>query len=275
MLKNIRTYLNREGITLLAPVLLHDCRITRPYLLEREGIADGTAIIFAVPYATPHSDGRNVSAYAAVRDYHIFFRDLFASLLPALQKDFPNHRFAGFSDHSPIDEIHAALIAGLGVKGDNGLLLTELFSSYVFIGEIITDAILPVTPVSPAECLHCGACRRACPVALDKSQCLSALTQKKGDLTEEEYARLDDHPLVWGCDSCQEACPYTVAAGKRGTLYETPPFFQNQICPALTVESLDRMDEETFRSRAYSWRGRAVIRRNLLRKEEKNKDHIT
>lgn len=272
MLKTVCTYLNREGITLLAPVLLRDCRITRPYLLDRAGIADGTAILFAVPYATREADEGNVSAYAAVRDYHIFFRELFDSLLPSLRTRFPDHRFAGFADHSPIDEIHAALIAGLGVRGDNGLLLTELYSSYVFIGEIITDAILPTSPVTPGECLHCGLCRRACPVSLDKSQCLSALTQKKGDLTEEEYARLDAHPLVWGCDSCQRTCPYTATALKRGTIYDTPSFFREQLCPTLTVEHLDLMDEETFRSRAYSWRGRAVIRRNLLRKEDLSKD---
>lgn len=267
MLETVRTDLIREGITLTAPVPLRECRITRPYLLQREGIEDGTAIILAVPYAAPPTEPHNLSAYAAVRDYHLYFRSLFSRLLPRLRDRFPSARFAGFADHSPIDEIHAALIAGLGVRGDNGLLLTEDYSSYVFLGEIITDAILPAPTVTPRECHHCGACRRACPVSMHREQCLSALTQKKGELSEEEWALLDAHPLVWGCDTCQEVCPYTKAAAARGTLYTTPPFFRELRLPHLTTEILNGMSEEEFRDRAYAWRGRAVIGRNLSRKE--------
>ena len=268
MLNTIRTLLTEEGIGLSAPLLLRDCRITRPYLLSREGITDGTAILLAVPYMSGEESERNLSAYAVPRDYHLYFREMFARLLPALRERFPDIHFAGFADHSPIDEIHAAITAGLGVIGDHGLLLTELYSSYVFLGEIITDAILPAVPVTPGECLHCGACRRACPVGLDKSRCLSALTQKKGELSEEEWLRLDAHPLVWGCDTCQKVCPYTVKARQRGTIYQTPPFFREHRIPSLTSEEIDRMNDETFAERAYAWRGRAVIRRNLLRKEK-------
>ena len=263
MLKYISEILTREGISLFAPVPLSACRILRPYLLERTGIADGSAVILAVPYASPPSPAQNVSSYAVARDYHLYFQLLFGRLLPLLRERFPQHRFAAFSDHSPIDEVHAACIAGLGVMGDNGLLLTEPYSSYVFLGELITDADLPAATVEPRKCHHCGACRRACPVSLDKSRCISALTQKKGELTEEETKILSQHNTVWGCDICQQACPFTAAAQRHGTLYDTPAFFREQWIPVLTEDTLDGMDEASFRERAYSWRGRAVIRRNL------------
>lgn len=269
MLKVIQQLLISEGIELFAPLSLQDCRITRAYLLERAGITHGTAILLAVPYASPIDRDRNISAYAAVRDYHLYFKELFSRLLPTLEAHFPEHRFAGFADHSPIDEIDAALRAGLGVRGDNGLLLTKAYSSYVFLGEIITDTILPTEPITPGECHHCGACRRACPVELDKSRCLSALTQKKGIMNKEEEELLNNHPLVWGCDICQEVCPYTVEADTHGSLYRTPDFFKKDVIPHLTTEALANMDEETFCRRAYAWRGRSVIQRNLERKKVK------
>ena len=264
MLQTIQKFLNEEGISLFAPVRLRDCRITRPYLLTRCGIADGTAILFAVPYLAKDSIEANLSAYAIPRDYHLYFKQLFAHILPYLSEAYPEQRFAGFSDHSPIDEVHAAAIAGLGIMGDHGLLITKPYSSFVFLGEIITDAILPATTQEIETCRHCGACRNACPVGLDKSKCLSALTQKKGELSEEERTALRAHPLVWGCDICQNACPHTIAAMRAETLYQAPDFFCTYRLPHLTVDMLDNMSDDLFAERAYAWRGRAVIRRNLI-----------
>lgn len=267
MICDIRALLAQEQLTLFAPIPLEACRVLRPYLLARCGIRTGTVIMLAVPYGAP-TETHNVSAYAIARDYHMYFQALFDRILPRLREKYPAHRFAGFADHAPIDEIHAAACAGLGVIGDNGLLLTEPYSSYIFLGEIVTDAALPAAVHDIATCEHCGACRRACPVGLDKSACLSALTQKKGELTAQERARLAAHPLVWGCDTCQQVCPHTLAAARRGTLYDAVPFFRERRIPQLCATQLEAMDEDTFAARAYAWRGRAVIARNLALHEE-------
>ena len=78
MLQRIKTLLASHGIVSAAPVALSDCTVTRPYLLERAGIASGTAVMMAVPYYTTVCDdpARNISVYAVSRDYHLFFARL-------------------------------------------------------------------------------------------------------------------------------------------------------------------------------------------------------
>ncbi len=256
---------------------LSSCRITRPYLLERVGIPiAGTALLFAVPYVMccdVADPARDLSLYAVPRDYHAYMRGLEKTLLPSLQKAFPDICFSLFSDHSPIAEVNAAARAGLGVRGDNGLLLTPDYGSFVFIAEVCTDADYatvagtpaPDFPVEPPKCEGCGACRRACPVK--DAECLSALTQKKGILTPAETDALRAHSLVWGCDTCQTVCPHNRQVLAEGR--DTPiRYFRENRLSRLDIPTLDAMDAETFAARAYAWRGRAVIRRNLILKEE-------
>ncbi len=270
MLNRIKELLLARGITLVAPLLLADCTVQKPYLLERAGIENGTAILFAVPYYTTDCDlnASNISAYAVSRDYHLFFKELFAEILPILQAQFPANRFAGFTDHSPIKESQAAVRAGLGYQGCNHLFLTDAHSSFVFLGEIVTDALLDAPVHEQAHCKACGACRAACPVGLDAARCHSALTQKKGALTEEEIAALRAHGSAWGCDLCQLACPVTKRARENGTLYTTIPFFLESARTPLTAKEVEEMPDEEFASRAYSWRGKQTILRNLKYLEE-------
>ncbi len=266
-------FLKKNHIVLFAPIALSDCRITRPYLLEREGITDGSVLMLAVPYLTEAacSPSRNLSAYAVGEDYHLFFQQLFEALLPELRTRFPSHRFAGFADHSPIAEIEAAARAGLGVIGKNHLLLTEQYSSYIFLGEIITDAKLPSKCVEIVGCKNCDACQKSCPIN-ECGTCLSALTQKKGALSEAEAAILASHGLAWGCDRCQEVCPYTQRALQNGSIFSPIPYFQSNPIAHLTLDALEALSEEAFQKRAYSWRGRETIGRNLLLlKDKENK----
>lgn len=266
MLQFLSDYFSRKGIRLFAPIPLGNCRVTRGYLLERAGLDErnGTAIMLAIPYFTSAalSSERNISAYAVPRDYHLFFRELFDDLLPRLRERFPTERFAGFADHSPIDERDAAARAGLGLFGLNGMLITEPYSSYVFLGELVTSAALPCNIREPQTCEGCGACRRACPMG-ELGTCLSALTQKKGDLTADETAAIRRFGSAWGCDICSEVCPHTAKAKKNGTLCSEIPFFSAETITRLTVEALDGMTDQAFADRAFAWRGRSTVRRNL------------
>ncbi|MBQ8415579.1 MAG: epoxyqueuosine reductase [Clostridia bacterium] len=271
MFSFLSDFLEKKQIDCFAPLPLEACLLTKPYLLEKEGIDAGSVVMLAIPYYTPFCEDptRNLSAYAVPRDYHLFFKDLFGEILTLLNKHFPKHRFAAFADHSPINEIDAAAKAGLGVIGKNGLLITEKYSSYVFLGEIITDAIIPAVSKEIRTCLDCGACRRACSMTEKGCPCLSSLTQKKGELNEAEKAWLRSHPLVWGCDTCQEVCPHTIQAKKNGTVYSPIPFFNEEPIGHLTGAVLEHLSDGEFSMRAYAWRGRKTIERNLELKEER------
>lgn len=275
MLKRIQSLLFENGIALSAPIPTASCRITRPYLLERAGIdTNGTVLIFAIPYhSAPCEDPlRNCSRYAVSRDYHLFTKQLWERMEPVLRAEFPSAQFAMFADHAPIDERDAAARAGLGVLGENGLLVTKPYSSYVFIGEIVTNAPPPdglEIPAEPPRCRSCGACRAACPyLAGQAPECLSALTQKKGELSAEETDAIVSGGSVWGCDLCQEVCPHTKEAIKNGTVASPIPFFNTAQLPHLTYQSVASMTDADFSERAYAWRGRAVILRNLAITEQ-------
>lgn len=259
-------FLQKNNIDLVGTVPLSACRIIRPYLLERANITSGTVFILAVPYFSRACEdaSRRISAYAVPRDYHLFFEELYGELLPHLMKHFPNSHFAAFADHSPISELHAAVRAGLGVIGKNGLLLTEKYGSYVFLGEVITDMEIPCEAQAIKLCQNCGACASACPsIVSEKSVCLSALSQKKGLLSEDEQKILLQTNTVWGCDRCQECCPYNQRAKKAGTIYSPIPFFNENTLPSPTAEEIENMSDTDFAAHAYSWRGRETILRNL------------
>ena len=254
--------LNNEGIDQVGVLPLRDVHITKQYLLDRVGIKSGSVICFAIPYYAEPDISPNISAYAYGEDYHAYTRELGERLCGTLRQVYPQNKFALFSDHSPIDERHAAASAGLGIIGTHGMLITEKYSSYVFLSEIITDADLGGTPQPIRHCEDCGACRAACPYGLHGG-CLSALTQKKGELNEEEIQILIKYSSAWGCDICTEVCPHTKKALQAKTIYSPIPFFSKNLIPHLTVEDIQSMDDDTFSRRAYSWRGRDTIIRNL------------
>ena len=89
-------------------------------------------------------------------------------------------------------------------------------------------------------------------------ECLSAVTQKKGELTEEERDYIIEYGSAWGCDICADVCPYSWKAAKTPVKF----FYENRT-PYLTQDALEKMSDEEFADRAYAWRGRAVIERNL------------
>lgn len=261
MKKLILSLLSEQNITLVRPVPLSSCRITRRYLLERTGIDDGTVWCFAIPYLTPAEGPKNISGYAWGRDYHAYVRELSELILPRLRERFPENRFAVFADHSPIDERHAAAISGLGILGNNGLVITNDYSSYIFLAELITDAPTDAAPCEIRRCEGCGACRAACPYHFEA--CLSELTQRKGELSDADARMLRRYNTAWGCDICSEVCPHTRAAMARGTIYTPIRFFYEARTVNLRSEDIAAMSDEEFSRRAYSWRGRGVIMRNL------------
>lgn len=275
MTDKIKNIFNAVGIELVEAISLKYCNIVREYKLKRyfNDLTNLNAIMIVVPYLVSGTK-RNLSAYAVSRDYHLFFKELFDEVIPRLKEQFSQYTFCGFADDSPIDERDAAALAGLGIIGDNGMLITDKYSSYVFIGEIITD--MPIDTNEPCQikrCEGCGACMAHCPMK-EIGICLSALTQKKGELEYNEKNAIIKYGSAWGCDICQEVCPHTAKAITNKTIYTGIKFFYDDTIPHLTLDALDKMSNEAFSARAYSWRGRQTIRRNLELLEANDKNPI-
>lgn len=262
----IKNLLLQEKIDTFGAIKLSDCKIMREYKLKNAGldISDSLFVyIFAMPYYAKDVDDKNISMYAVPRDYHAYFNGLSKRLVTKLQENFPEYKFAAFTDNSPIDERHAAASAGLGVIGKNGLLITEKYSSFIFLGEIITN--MPTQMYGKTEikeCIGCGKCTKACPMS-EIGECLSSLTQKKGALTDEEIKSIQKYGCAWGCDICQDTCPYTQKAIKNGTIYTPIDFFSENLTPKLDKDTILSMSDEEFSLRAYSWRKKETILRNL------------
>lgn len=258
--------LNDMGIDLVSSLPISECKIIREYkLVPRyfDSVKDLCVYMIAVPYRCRDEEKSNISQYAISRDYHLFFKELFDNVLEKLHKRYPNNIFCAFTDSSPIDEVAAAARSGLGIIGKNRLLITERYSSFVFLGEIITDLKEDVfTLCTPDMCEMCGACMSHCPM-FKHGICLSMLTQKKGELTENEKNIIKEYGSAWGCDICQTVCPHTSNAERNGTLYTNIDFFKLARTPYLTRELIESMDDDEFSQRAYSWRKRSTVLRNL------------
>ena len=240
-----------------------DCREINSSIMGREDFKPRSVIMYVLPYYTGECE--NMSVYASSLDYHLAIREVSAGIIATLKAHFPECHAKGYGDHSPIDEIHAALISGLGILGDSGLLINERYGTYIFIGDVITDIDpLELGCIDPCEikrCIGCGICKAKCPTGVLRGEsydCLSAITQRKGELTDSEVDLMRKINTVWGCDECQRYCPYN----EKPT--PTPiQFFYNDRISSLTTEILDNMTKAEFEKRAVAWRGRQTVERNL------------
>jgi epoxyqueuosine reductase len=155
-----------------------------------------------------------ISRYALGRDYHKLMRKRLAQLAEKLEAVLPSHNRV-FVDSAPVLERALAERAGLGWIGKNTMLINSKAGSYFFLGEIYTDAELPIDP--PQEMMHCGsctACMPACPTGaivaphqLDARKCISYLTIELHGSIPEQFRPLIGN-RIYGCDDCQLACPW-------------------------------------------------------------------
>lgn len=256
------------GIEVYGALSIEDADIINARLLERESFSAKSILVFLVPYYA--GETVNLSRYAAAKDYHIVLKEITDRLIEGIRRRYPEAHAKGYGDHSPIAERAAALRAGLGVLGDNGLIINEKYGSYVFIGDVITDLSPDALFAKPKKeirgCMHCGRCKAACPTGILRGEgedCLSAITQRKGSLTDKEIAWMKKHNTVWGCDLCQSVCPYN-----KDPHVSPFSFFKEDLIPHLTLKILENMSDEVFSERAFAWRGRKTVERNLSLFEE-------
>lgn len=215
-----------------------------------------TIICVLFPYCFDKLQG-NLSQYARVPDYHSSAGAVLENAAKDLKSALPKYNFLSFIDNSPIPEVLAAALSGLGCVGDNGLLINPIYGSWVFIGTIVTNIPFDMPPVSIAKCTQCGACSTACPggcIGKSRDTCVSRISQNKGELSQDQIALLQKSGMAWGCDRCQHICPLNANA----LINPHPCFGDKPFNPDLTDESLNDL-----KGKAYGWRGVGVLKRNI------------
>lgn len=202
----------------------------------------------------------SLSRSAWGRDYHLEMEDRIRVAVDALGIE-----VLAFVDKGPLSERYLATKAGFGFVGRNQNLIHAQWGSYVRLGYCLTT--LPLKSVNATMSSRCGNCRRcieSCPTgaiqfeSYDPNRCLSYLTQSKKPWPRALRSHLT-HQL-FGCDICQEVCPYNKKAKIRGSIS--------------MAETCVDMDEFMFLgqrdfvkhygTRAFSWRGINVLKRNGL-----------
>jgi len=178
------------------------------------------AVCAAMPYRTTREAprgpaGARVSCYAWGRDYHKTLRKRLKAAEAVLQG--AGHRARVCVDSVPLLERALCRRAGLGFIGKNGMLLHPDFGSYLFLGVVLTDLPVPAGREVPDGCGACQRCLDACPTGafpgprlLDGSRCLSTWTVEHHGSFPPATPRLEGH--LFGCDLCQEVCPYNASA---------------------------------------------------------------
>jgi len=151
-------------------------------------------------------------------------------------------------DSNSLPERYIAAEAGVGFIGKNNMLITEKYGSYVFLGEIITDALIDPDAKIESKCGECNLCIKACPVKAigeeynDSNKCLSYLTQKK-DLTDEEMESLKGR--LFGCDTCQRVCEFNQYT-EEANLKELNPY---EFMEHVDVKEIAHIDKKIFKDK--------------------------
>lgn len=262
-MERLISVLRKSGSADAAVIKFSDCEIINERLATGLGFNPRSVIICTLPYYTHFCDEeRSVSAYALAYDYHRLISEIGTSAVAEAKMLFPEANFRIFGDHSPINEKNAAAKAGLGIIGAHSMLITPKHSSFVFLFELFTDLECDAIAGEIQYCENCGKCIEACPGFLsEQGECLSAVTQKKGKLSHEEKLLIRKYKFAWGCDICQMVCPHTIRAIKSGEIYTESKWFNNKVIS--NPNELSVNDEDDFKLRAYSWRGKNTILRNI------------
>lgn len=201
-----------------------------------------------------------VAAYALGSDYHARVRALLRTLAARLSAAFPGARFRAEVDTAPLLEREWAARAGIGWVGKHTLVLERGAGSWFLLGELLTDLVLEPAPPAADHCGGCTRCLAACPTGaleayrMDPRRCIAYLTiEHRGAIPAPLRAAMGG--WIFGCDLCQEACPWNRDRRDEASAELLAPFL-----PALLT-----LDAGAFRARFAGTVLARPGRRGLLR----------
>lgn len=202
-------------------------------------------------------------------DYHVVLRDRLEKLSNFIKEKYPDAVNKVMVDTGELSDRAVAERAGIGFSGKNTSIITKEFGSFVYLGELITN--LPFIPDDPVtdSCGDCRKCLDACPTGalvqggqLNAQRCIAFLTQTKDFLPEEFRSKIGNR--IYGCDTCQQVCPYN-----KGVDFHLHPEFEPdpeiakpKLKPMLRMSN--REFKEKFGHLSGAWRGKKSLQRNAL-----------
>lgn len=232
-----------------------------------------SVVVCAVSYKSAISGGYNaedrckIASYACNRDYHKSIKKMLLNLLKALKEKYPALDGRAFVDTAPIFEKQYAVKAGLGWIGKQSLLITPEYGSYILLGELVLN--LPAdTYDKPLESVGCGECRRcleACPtgaivtpMTIDTTRCISCHT-----IEQQPSSKIDLHGWIFGCDECQNCCPYNKKAKAHNSAAFDPLFDPRTLNQAEWLTMSEKQFSDTFGSTPLKRSGLERIKGNI------------
>jgi len=214
-----------------------------------------------------------VARYAWGADYHEVARDRLHQLADFHRRLVPTARVRGVVDTAPLLERRFGQLAGLGWIGKNTTLINQRLGSWFFLATLLTTEELDYDEPALSDCCEtCRACLDACPTGalvepgrLDARKCISYLTiELRGDVPKEHRASCGDR--LFGCDACQDACPWN---RRTPSTLETA-FYPGPTMNPVEVSELLALDAAGFRRRFRHtplWRAK---REGILRNVHRN-----
>jgi len=193
-----------------------------------------------------------ISRYAWGKDYHLVINEKLEKLVKELTAIDPRFHTKFYVDTGPVMDKSWAVKSGLGWLGKHTNVINREYGSWFFIANIITNYEFTYSIPVEDSCGSCTACIDACPTnaivseyLLDASRCISYLTiENKEEIPEEFKGKLDN--WIFGCDICQDVCPWNKKFAKETAAAE---FFTGEINKEFSLHEILEMDEQKFQER--------------------------
>ena len=259
----------------------YDPEVIRLYTHPGETLAAARSIIsVAMSYLTDESYGsygtnepRGLMArFSWGLDYHQVLQERMFVLAGDIRAKLGGHaEIRSFADTGPIADRSVAIRAGIGSRGKNTCVYVGDYKSWVVLGELLTDLELDPDPPAPLDiCGECDECMKACPTGaicepytVDVKICLSHITQSKGFIPHPLREKLGTR--IYGCDTCQSACPLNKDA-RPGNIEEFNPYkglgANPELLPLVNITPQDF--EARVTPTTAGWIRRTRFRRNAI-----------
>ncbi|MFN4227404.1 MAG: tRNA epoxyqueuosine(34) reductase QueG [Candidatus Ratteibacteria bacterium] len=188
--------------------------------------------------------------YLTKIDYHIVIKKMLKNFIEILKKEIGDFEYRFFVDIGAVAEKYWAKKSGIGFIGKNSLIINKEFGSFIFLSEVFINKEIEPDRETESQCGECRRCIENCPTGailtsgiIDARKCISYLTIEKKELLENEKELIKKGNRIFGCEICQEVCPFNQNLKETDKEeLKTPEILKN-----LKIDDLKNVDFEIFK----------------------------